>query len=390
MRKPLLHLGLLGFMVILGCAESQTSAPNTDQDITAVGECVEEPPVVSGSGITDIDDLNDVAQVVQATARAGEYSTYRFQASVGERLLLNTETDLCHWLYDPNSNLVSGTDISENGNYLLIVSPRAGLQSFDLALSLVDPNATPEPTPAPTSPPTDLPTLPPTAQETPPPPIGRATTAPPQQTSIPEPVEVFQLYIEAIRRGNYAQAWVHLSPEAQEFWEGFSNFQIFWNGFRTVEYRNLRFVDSIPNGMWLESDLSLIRHNNTPLDGVDRRFYFVWNPDANAWQFALSPRQYIIYYFRNINRQNYQYTWDRMTPEFRPQNFQRYREWWQSVAFAEVGNTELLGYLRHQATVQVTLGFTMRAGNRSTETFTYDLHLDPEGMSWKFAAPLDS
>jgi hypothetical protein len=103
-----------------------------------------------------------------------------------------------------------------------------------------------------------------------------------------------------------------------------------------------------------------------------------------------SPRQFIYYYFENINARNYSLTWTLLTAQFKlslygnsETAFQQYVDFWNTVRQANVidVNTVCDGDL---CAVAVTLQLVYDNGNFNTSTYPYTLSFDHARDTWLF------
>lgn len=104
-------------------------------NITDVG-CPEQPKLeLEAQNVREI-SLNN--QTVNQSSQVNRNKTlgYTFQAEAGQKLSYSTDDNICIWVYAPNTELISGTELPETGKYTIQVSALKGATTFDLEMSL--------------------------------------------------------------------------------------------------------------------------------------------------------------------------------------------------------------------------------------------------------------
>ncbi len=78
----------------------------------------------------------------------------------------------------------------------------------------------------------------------------------------------------------------------------------------------------------------------------------------------ISPTEFIKQYYLNINNRNYNLTWQQFTPKRRakPQSFNSYLAWWNSVQTTEIQQIKVLNQNNNQAVVYIELNYFMKTG----------------------------
>ena len=137
----LLQKTLSSFVLValFGCSSvSTTSSKTSDSNST---ECPETPE--EKLDLTSIESINIQEQAVTKSnsVKSGKYVGYKFDAKTGQKLSYTTDKDLCIWIYTPENNLLQGVEIPKDGNYIVQVSAVRGTTTFDLKMSLNDPNS---------------------------------------------------------------------------------------------------------------------------------------------------------------------------------------------------------------------------------------------------------
>ncbi|MFL0603965.1 ARC6/PARC6 family protein [Cylindrospermopsis raciborskii] len=74
---------------------------------------------------------------------------YTFAAIAGDKLSYSTDSDVCVWVFTPDTELVKGKDLPKSGQYTIQVGAPQGVKNFNLEVGLGDlqTNPTPESTP---------------------------------------------------------------------------------------------------------------------------------------------------------------------------------------------------------------------------------------------------
>lgn len=139
MKRIICYLTLL---IISGCQQVTTSAP-------VASTCPEKPANTLAEK-----DVQEIVLDEQTLSKSGQASAnksigYKFAAKSGQKFSFSTDTDICVWLYTPDSQILNGGDLPQTGKYILQVAALNGSKTFDMKMTLgilqasASPTATP-------------------------------------------------------------------------------------------------------------------------------------------------------------------------------------------------------------------------------------------------------
>ena len=134
MKYRSLCLFLLIFMGGNACS------PKNNVDVETVetpdGECPQEPTATLASSNVKSISLSGKAIEESGVVSSNKHIGYAFTAESGQKLLYQTEDELCLWLYSPDNQLITTTELPATGQYTLQIAAPKGSQSFDLTIGL--------------------------------------------------------------------------------------------------------------------------------------------------------------------------------------------------------------------------------------------------------------
>lgn len=138
MKRLGLYLSVLALMSG-GCQSDRIDAVETVADSYG---CPSEPTVTLSSSNVQTISLDSEATTVSGRVSPNKHQGYSFAATSGQKLQYETEDDLCIWIYTPNNQLVSTTELPVTGKYTLQVAAPRGEKSFELAIGFYKEKAT--------------------------------------------------------------------------------------------------------------------------------------------------------------------------------------------------------------------------------------------------------
>ena len=118
---------------------SACSAPESNSQIasSAPKSCPVQPEfALSSQDVKEVSLTNPI--VVTGRVRSSQSLGYHFPAKAGQTLLMESEQDLCLWVYTQQSVLLDEFEIPEDGNYMLQVSVVQGVKTFQLSMHLAE------------------------------------------------------------------------------------------------------------------------------------------------------------------------------------------------------------------------------------------------------------
>ncbi|WP_144017630.1 hypothetical protein [Planktothrix sp. PCC 11201] len=129
-----------------------------------IEQCGEQPSGNIASSNIKLINLTAINTKESGQIRQGSYLAYQFPAKAGQQLNYRTEDNLCIWVYAPDRQLIKTKDLSQTGQYTIVLTALKGATTFDLKMSLGSHGATvkqplqplppfansPTPTPTPT------------------------------------------------------------------------------------------------------------------------------------------------------------------------------------------------------------------------------------------------
>lgn len=134
MKYRSLYLFLLIF--IGGNACSPKNSVDIETVKTPDDECPQEPTVALAPSNVKSISFGEGAISESGRVSSNKHIGYTFTAESGQRLQYQTKDNLCLWLYSPDSQLITTTELPATGQYTLQIAAPKGSQSFDLTIGL--------------------------------------------------------------------------------------------------------------------------------------------------------------------------------------------------------------------------------------------------------------
>ena len=132
-QMPNITNSLLGifFLLLFACNKSIQSVTMNENS----QECVDKPTTSLKS--KDVENIvpNEVI-TVSRRVRAGQNFGYQFEAKSGQKLSLRTDQDICVWVFAPDTSIVNGTELPQDGKYIVQVSALQGYVTYEIAIGL--------------------------------------------------------------------------------------------------------------------------------------------------------------------------------------------------------------------------------------------------------------
>jgi hypothetical protein len=134
-------------------------------------------------------------------------------------------------------------------------------------------------------------------------------------------------------------------------------------------------------------------NNNTgqiPANSINSPILSTPTPISTPNQISIAnpPNTFIANYYTNINRRNYQLSWNDLTRHFQTKEtslekgWVEYVKWWQSVARVDVDNTKIVSQSQDRAVVDVKLRYLMQSGRYTSGYLRFFLVNNSEGNNW--------
>lgn len=137
-----------------------------------IEQCGEQPSGNMAPPNIKLINLTAVNTKESGQIRQGSYLGYQFPAKAGQQLNYRTEDNLCIWVYAPDRQLIKTKDLTQTGQYTIVLTALKGATTFDLKMSLSSRGVTGTQPLQPLPPFANSPTTSPTASPTPTPSIS--------------------------------------------------------------------------------------------------------------------------------------------------------------------------------------------------------------------------
>lgn len=130
----------LTLIILAGCSASVKSAnivssstPNTSN------QCPDKPAGSLSSDRVKPIDLNSQTVKESAIVSPGKDQGYAFEAKAAQQINYRIAQNICTWIFTPNNEIVNSTNLPLDGKYTIQVAALAGSTTFELEMSLEEP-----------------------------------------------------------------------------------------------------------------------------------------------------------------------------------------------------------------------------------------------------------
>lgn len=124
-------------LVLAGCNATVKSA-NTVATSTS-NNCPDKPTGELKSSRVKPIDLDAQTLKESAIVSPGKDQGYAFAAKAGQTINYRTAENICTWIFTPNNEVISSTNLPVDGRYTMQVAALTGSTTFELEMSLEDP-----------------------------------------------------------------------------------------------------------------------------------------------------------------------------------------------------------------------------------------------------------
>ncbi|MCE2721537.1 MAG: hypothetical protein ACK5RY_18660 [Dolichospermum sp.] len=189
---------------------------------------------------------------------------YTFTAKSGDKLVYQTNQDICIWVYTPNNQLITNPILPLDGKYTVQVAAMNGSTTFDLALQLQNDAdkslSSAEPTPLETS-----------------------------QTNIEnsprkDAADFIRNHYLSLNNREYSQTWNQLSNQFKNKYSGiYAEYQQWWDSVKKIRIGDVKTVNDNGNNVTLDVELWYYMNTGKIAQDSRSRIYLIWNQNDNRW-----------------------------------------------------------------------------------------------------------
>ncbi|BAY95333.1 MULTISPECIES: hypothetical protein [unclassified Tolypothrix] len=260
---------LLSAIVLLlfnsGCkSQSQTlgQAPLNTPGAT----CPDKP--VDSLDTKNVKQIQLTSQPIKESSqlRAGKDLGYTFEAQSGQRLNIQTNDEICIWVYTPDNQIITGKDLTQTGKYIIQISVPKGLSTFDLQLAL-ESSSKPIYSNQPTT-----------------------TQEPNISTSEVQSADTFvRNHYIAINNRQYSFSYKNLSPRFinENIPGGYSDYQRWWDSVKEIKIGEIKLLKQNNNQAIVNAELWYTMNDGKTFQDSKSRIDLVWSNDSNKWLFDM-------------------------------------------------------------------------------------------------------
>jgi ARC6-like, IMS domain len=130
MRSTITWLVIIINFMILSCSKETTTSQRSS-------DCGSQPPkgaILDGKNVQAV-NFDEDSIVKSGNVSLDKLVGYRFNGHKGQKLSYKVNNDVCVWVYTPDNDLLTGTELPKNGEYIIQVSALKQPTTFNLEVT---------------------------------------------------------------------------------------------------------------------------------------------------------------------------------------------------------------------------------------------------------------
>lgn len=267
MKIPRFSLTALSLYLLTGCLQiqplnktsmSQNSSQNSSQNIS---ECPTQP-----STVLKTNDVKPVSLSSQTITESGMVTNnkslgYTFTGKTGNKLVYQTNQNICIWVYTPDNQLMNNPILPVDGKYIIQIAAMEGATTFDVALQLQKDAETPISSTQPTT----------------------LETNQSENSNQKDPAVFIRNHYLSLNNREYSQTWSNLSDQFKNYSSSYSEYQQWWNSVKEIKIGNIEIVNISKNTASIDAELWYYMNDGRELKDTRNRIYLIWSENNNTW-----------------------------------------------------------------------------------------------------------
>lgn len=245
---------------LLGCPSQSTSDARNST-------CQDQPSNSLESRNVQSVSLSEQSIKVEGLVSQDKQLGYSFDGRTGQTIKYQTDDEICTWVFSPDNQLLSTSQLPRDGKYVLQVSTPRGSRSFKLNISLESPQNQAQLNSAQNSSN----------------PSSAISSAPTEQA---DPQKFIQEHYAALNERRYRFTWTNLAPEFKQKAGGFSGYTEWWDSVDKVQLSATRLVSRNGDRAIVDADLQYRMKDGSVVKDDRGRIYLQWNSEEKHWDIA--------------------------------------------------------------------------------------------------------
>ncbi|MCW9683249.1 hypothetical protein FJR41_021050, partial [Dolichospermum planctonicum UHCC 0167] len=261
-RPILLYMNLY---FLTACSQNQPGS----QVITS--QCPTQPTAVLETN--NVKAISLGSQAIKETGMVTNNKSlgYTFTAKSGDKLVYQTNQDVCIWVYTPNNQLITNSILPLDGKYTVQIAAMNGSTTFDLGLELENdtdkPLSSVEPAPLETS----------------------QTPLETSQTNIEnsprkDAADFIRNHYLSLNNREYSQTRNQLSNQFKNKYSGtYAEYQQWWDSVKEIKIGDVKIVNDNGDNVTLDVELWYYMNNGKTVQDSRNRIYLIWSQNDSKW-----------------------------------------------------------------------------------------------------------
>ncbi|GCL36216.1 hypothetical protein SR1949_13180 [Sphaerospermopsis reniformis] len=244
------------FISIMGC-QNQSFLSNY---ISSSG-CSEKPTVSLNAKDVEAMVLNESTITKSGQVSINKSVGYTFMGKTGNKLVYQTNQNICIWVYTPDNKLMNNPVLPVDGKYIIQIAAMEGATTFDVALQLQKDAETPIS-------------------------LTQSSLSETKQTknsNRQDPDVFIRNYYLSLNNREYSQTWSNLSDQFKNYSSSYSEYQQWWNSVKEIKIGNIEIVNISNNTASIDAELWYYMNDGRELKDTRNRIYLIWSENNNTW-----------------------------------------------------------------------------------------------------------
>jgi hypothetical protein len=265
------YVSVLSFYFLTGCLpiqplnemgifqnSSQNNSQNNSQNSSG---CSTQPTTVLKTNDVKLVSLNSQTITESGMVTNNKSLGYTFIGKIGNKLVYQTNQNICIWVYTPDNKLMNNPILPVDGKYIIQIAAMEGATTFDVALQLQKDAETPIS-------------------------LTQSSLSETKQTknsNRQDPDVFIRNYYLSLNNREYSQTWSNLSDQFKNYSSSYSEYQKWWNSVKEIKIGNIEIVNISNNTASIDAELWYYMNDGREFQDTRNRIYLIWSENNNTW-----------------------------------------------------------------------------------------------------------
>ncbi|MBD2145704.1 hypothetical protein [Sphaerospermopsis sp. FACHB-1194] len=257
LKNLFIYSTIVTFITSLIACQNDSFLP----DFTTSSGCSEKPKVSLNAKDVEAMVLNESTITKSGQVSINKSVGYTFMGKTGNKLVYQTNQNICIWVYTPDNKLMNNPILPVDGKYIIQIAAMEGATTFDVALQLQKDAETPISSTQPTT----------------------LKTKQTKNSNRQDPAVFIRNYYLSLNNREYSQTWSNLSDQFKNYSSSYSEYQKWWNSVKEIKIGNIEIVNISNNTASIDAELWYYMNDGREFQDTRNRIYLIWSENNNTW-----------------------------------------------------------------------------------------------------------